>query len=102
MTPINEDYLPFCRPTLSEAAIAEVVDCLRSGWITTGPRVQQFEKLLQDYLQAPHLRTLANGTAGLHLALLALNLQADDEVITTPLTFVATVNTIILAGGKPV
>jgi dTDP-4-amino-4,6-dideoxygalactose transaminase len=99
---MREEYLPFARPSISKEAIAEVVACLESGWITTGPRVQQFEHDLKVYLKAPFCAALSSATAGLHLALLALDLQSGDEVITTPLTFAATLNTIILAGGKPV
>jgi dTDP-4-amino-4,6-dideoxygalactose transaminase len=99
---MDEDFLPFSRPSISRAAIDEVVACLESGWITTGPRVAQFTENLREYLSAPYVLPLASATAGLHLALLALELQPGDEVITTPLTFAATLNTIILAGGKPV
>jgi dTDP-4-amino-4,6-dideoxygalactose transaminase len=99
---MNDEFLPFAKPHLSQAAIAEVMSCLQSGWITTGPRVQQFETLLKDYLQAPYVQALANATAGLELALRGLKLQAGDEVITTPYTFVATLNAIVQAGAKPV
>lgn len=96
-----DKFLPFSRPSISEAAIDEVAACLRSGWITTGPRVQRFEAMLADYLGAPHVLALANATAGLHLVLAALELKPGDEVITTPMTFAATLNTIVLAGGTP-
>lgn len=99
---MSEEFLPFSRPSISRAAIDEVVKCLESGWIATGPRVQQFTEALQQYLSAPHVLPLMSATAGLHLALLGLKLQPGDEVITTPLTFTATLNTIVLAGGKPV
>jgi dTDP-4-amino-4,6-dideoxygalactose transaminase len=98
----NEEFLPFSRPTISQAAIDEVVACLKSGWITTGPRVKQFEDDLKTYLNAPHVLALTSATAGLHLSLVALQLKPGDEVITTPMTFAATLNTIVLAGGKPV
>jgi dTDP-4-amino-4,6-dideoxygalactose transaminase len=98
----EQEFLPFSRPSISQAAIDEVVACLRSGWITTGPRVAQFEAALKAYLSAPHVLVLSSATAGLHLALLALKLQPGDEVITTPLTFAATLNAIVLAGGRPV
>ncbi len=99
---MSQAFLPFSRPSISRAAIDEVVACLESGWITTGPRVKKFEDALQAYLGAPHVLALANATAGLHLALLALDLQPGDEVITTPMTFAATLNMIVLAGGTPV
>ncbi len=101
-TTVNEEFLPFSRPSISQAAIDEVVTCLKSGWITTGPRVKQFEEDLKAYLGAPHVLALTSATAGLHLVLVALNLKPGDEVITTPMTFAATLNTIVLAGGKPV
>jgi dTDP-4-amino-4,6-dideoxygalactose transaminase len=99
---MSEDFLPFAKPSISRAAIDEVVACLESGWITTGPRVIKFADALKNYLGAEFVLPLAHATAGLHLSLLALDLKPGDEVITTPLTFAATLNTIILAGAKPV
>ena len=99
---MSEEFLPFARPSISRAAIDEVVACLESGWITTGPRVQKFEQALREYLGAPQALALSSATAGLHLALVALDLKPGDEVITTPMTFAATLNTIVLAGGTPV
>ena len=98
----TEEFLPFSRPTISQEAIDEVVACLKSGWITTGPRVRQFEEDLKTYCSAPHALALSSATAGLHLVLAALELKPGDEVITTPMTFAATLNTIVLTGGKPV
>ncbi len=98
----KEEFLPFSRPSIDQAAIDEVVACLKSGWITTGPRVKQFEEDLKAYVGAPYVLALNSATAGLHLALVALDLKPDEEVITTPMTFAATLNTIVLAGGKPV
>ncbi len=95
-------FLPFTRPVLSEETYREVEAVLRSGWLTTGPRVAQFEKDLSSYFGGRQVRCLSSATAGLQLALLALDLKPGDEVITTPLTFVATLNTIVQAGGKPV
>lgn len=97
-----EDFLPFSRPSISQEAIDDVVSCLKSGWITTGPRVAQFTESLKEYFQAPYALPLASATAGLHLALLAIGIEPGDEVITTPLTFAATLNTIVLAGARPV
>lgn len=102
MTSDPAPFLPFAKPDLREEEIDEVVAVLKSGWLTTGPRVQRFEAALKDYLGAPHVLAVSSATAGLHLALLALGLQDGDEVITTPLTFAATLNTIVLAGGRPV
>lgn len=98
----NNEFLPFSRPSISEEAISEVVACIRSGWITTGPRVKQFEEDLRTYLDAPQVLCLASATAGLHVVLTALKLRPGDEVITTPMTFAATLNTVVLAGGRPV
>jgi dTDP-4-amino-4,6-dideoxygalactose transaminase len=98
----NVAFLPFSKPTISPAAIAEVVACLESGWITTGPRTKQFETMLQEYLDAPCALTCSSATAGLLMTMIALDLQPGDEVITTAMTFAATLNSIVLAGGKPV
>src|SRR5579872_4904439 len=99
---MSEDYLPFSKPCISRQAIDEVVACLESGWITTGPRVAAFTEQLKEYLGAPFVLPLTSATAGLHIALMAMDLQPGDEVITTPLTFAATLNVIVLAGAKPV
>lgn len=99
---MSEEFLPFSRPVISQAAIDDVVTCLKSGWLATGPRVQQFTEALQQYFQAPYVLPLTSATAGLQLSLLAMNLERGDEVITTPLTFAATLNTIVLSGGNPV
>jgi dTDP-4-amino-4,6-dideoxygalactose transaminase len=96
------DFLPFSRPTIDEDTIQDVVACLRSGWITTGPRVQQFEENLKNYFNAPYAFTVMSATSGLHLSLIALGIKPGDEVITTSLTFVATLNVIAALGAKPV
>lgn len=98
----NHSFLPFAKPCLSDAAIEEVVATLKSGWITTGPRVKKFEEDLATYINGPYVACLSSATAGLHLALAALNLHPGDEVITTAFTFIATYNTIVQAGGTPV
>lgn len=99
---MRDEFLPFSRPSISQAAIDDVVACLKSGWIATGPRVAQFTEALKAYFQAPYVLPLTSATAGLHLALLAMGVKPGDEVITSPLTFVATLNAIVLAGAKPV
>ena len=98
----QKPFLPFAKPCLSEKAIAEVVDSLRSGWITTGPKTQRFENMLREYLAAPIALTCNSATAGLFMVLKTLDLQPGDEVITSSMTFVATLNTIVTAGGTPV
>ena len=98
----SRDFIPFHRPTIGEEEIAEVVACLRSGWLTSGPRTAQFEQEFRAYVQASHALAVNSCTAGLHLALAAIGLGPGDEVITTPLTFCATVNTILHVGATPV
>ncbi|MDU0457089.1 MAG: DegT/DnrJ/EryC1/StrS family aminotransferase [Geobacteraceae bacterium] len=95
-------FLPFSTPTLEDAEINEVVDSLRSGWITTGPKVKRFEEAFKAYVGAPYAVPLTSATAGLHLTLLALGIKEGDEIITTPMTFASTVSMIILCGGTPV
>ena len=94
--------IPFSRPSIGDEEIAEVTECLRSGWITTGPRTARFEQDVAAYVGAPHALAVSSGTAGLHLAMLALDLQPGDEVITTPMTWPTTVNVILLCGAEPV
>ncbi|MSN26999.1 MAG: aminotransferase class I/II-fold pyridoxal phosphate-dependent enzyme [Geobacter sp.] len=95
-------FLPFSTPTLEDAEINEVVDSLKSGWITTGPKVKRFEDAFRAYVGAPYAVPLSSATAGLHLTLLALGIKEGDEIITTPMTFASTVSMIILCGGTPV
>ena len=95
-------YIPFNLPSIGEEEIAEVVATLRSGWLTTGPRTEQFEREFSAYVHSPHALAVNSCTAGLHLALAALDVGEGDEVITTPLTFCATVNTILHVGATAV
>jgi len=95
-------YIPYNRPTIGEEEIAEVADTLRSGWITSGPKTAQFEAEFRTYVGAAHALAVNSCTGGLHLALAALGIGPGDEVITTPLTFCATVNTILQVGATPV
>jgi len=98
----RDTFLPFSRPTIRQLEIDEVVDSLRSGWITTGPKAERFEKAFADYVGAPEVLALSSATAGIHIGLLALGLKPGDEVITTPLTWAATVNMIEALGATPV
>ena len=101
-TLIRDSFLPFSRPSIGDAEIAELVESLRSGWITTGPKVERFTQMFAEYVGGRHASALSSATAGLHLALLAHGIGPGDEVITTPLTFAATVNMIALVGATPV
>jgi dTDP-4-amino-4,6-dideoxygalactose transaminase len=94
--------IPFHRPSIGKEEIAEVLDTLRSGWLTTGPKTAQFEREFGEYVQSPFSLATNSCTASLHLALAALGIGPGDEVITTPLTFCATVNTIMHVGATPV
>jgi dTDP-4-amino-4,6-dideoxygalactose transaminase len=100
--PMRSAFLPFARPALGEEEIAEVVDTLKSGWITTGPKVERFTAAFADYVGGRYAVPVSSATAGLHVALLALGVGPGDEVVTTPMTFVATLNTIVHCGATPV
>ena len=95
-------YIPISRPTIGHDEIAGATEVLESGWITTGAKVDAFEDALRDFTGARHAVALNSGTAALHLALLAAGIGPGDEVITTPLTFVATANAIRHVGATPV
>lgn len=97
-----ESFLPFALPDIGQEEIDEVVATLRSGWLTGGPRVRAFEEAFRRVTGASHAVALSSCTAGLHLALLAAGIGPGDEVITTPLTFAATVNVILHVGATPV
>src|SRR5271156_4995104 len=99
---MTDHFIPFAKPCLDDAEIAEVISTINSGWLTTGPRVKAFEEALQAYTDAPFAQVVSSGTAALHLALLACDIGPGDEVITTPFTFAATANTIALVGATPV
>jgi dTDP-4-amino-4,6-dideoxygalactose transaminase len=94
--------VPFAPPFIGTEEIDAVVDTLRSGWLTTGKRVHEFERAFAEYVGTPHAVAVNSCTAALHLSLLSLGLGAGDEVITTPLTFCATANTVVHVGATPV
>jgi dTDP-4-amino-4,6-dideoxygalactose transaminase len=98
----REDFLPYNQPDISDAEIEAVSDVLRSGWLAPGPRVRAFEADFAAYAGVRHAIAIDSATAGMHLALLALGVGPGDEVITTPMTFAATVNVIIHCGATPV
>lgn len=96
------EFIPFHVPSIDGAEIAAVADTLRSGWLTAGPKTAAFEAAFREYAGAPYALAVNSCTAALHLALAALRIGPGDEVITTPLTFCATVNCILHAGATPV
>jgi dTDP-4-amino-4,6-dideoxygalactose transaminase len=99
---MRDKFLPFSPPTIGEEEINEVVDTLRSGWITTGPKVKRFEDDFARFVHAPDALAVSSGTAALHLALLALKIGPGDAVITTPLTFCSAVHVIEHVGATPI
>jgi dTDP-4-amino-4,6-dideoxygalactose transaminase len=99
---MNQAFLPFSRPTIDEPTIAAVAEVLRSGWITSGPKVQAFEQALSEYLGGRPVRTFNSGTCTMEIALRIAGIGAGDEVITTPVSWVATANVILEVGATPV
>src|SRR5262245_13062754 len=93
--------VPFAPPSIGASEIDAVVATLKSGWLTTGPKVTAFEKAFADYTGARFAVAVNSGTAALHLSLLAAGVGDGHEVITTPLTFCATANAIIHTGATP-
>lgn len=100
--PVRKALLPYGRQTLTEADVAAATEVLRSDWLTTGPKVAEFEEAIADYVDARHAVSFSSGTAALHAAVLAAGLKPGDEAITTPLTFCATANAALYGGGTPV
>ncbi len=98
---IRSGFLPFSRPLIGEEEIAEVVDTLRSDWITTGPKVKRFEQEFSAFIGAPTALALNSCTAALHVALAALGIGKGDEVITTPMTFCSSIHVIEHVGARP-
>lgn len=98
----RDDFLIFGAPYIGDEEIEEVIATLRSGWLGTGPRAAEFEAEFAAYKKAPDAAAVNSGTAALHLALRAAGIGPGDEVITTALTFCATVNAIIMTGATPV
>jgi len=100
--PVRTSFLPFHQPLIDEKDEQAVLDTLRSGWLTTGPRTRSFEQELATYTGAAHCVALNSCTAALHLALEAVGVGAGDEVITSPITFASTANVIVHRGARPV
>ncbi len=99
---MRNNFLPFSRPSITEAEISAVNEVLRSGWITTGLKTAEFEQRFSTYVGCPESVALCSATAGMHLAIQALGIGPGDEVVTPSLTWVSTINLIVLAGATPV
>ncbi len=99
---MRDSFLIFGSPLIGDEEIAEVVECLRSGWVGTGPKVQRFETMLSEYVGAPHCRCVSSCTAALILSLLVLGIGPGDEVLVPAMTFVASANAVEHAGATPV
>jgi dTDP-4-amino-4,6-dideoxygalactose transaminase len=102
LRPVREEFLVFGRPSLGKAEIDEVVASMESGWIGTGPKVKQFEAMLSNYLDVPHVRCVSSCTAALMLALKTLGVGPGDEVIVPSMTFIASANAVEHVGATPV
>jgi UDP-4-amino-4,6-dideoxy-N-acetyl-beta-L-altrosamine transaminase len=96
------DFINYGVQHIDDDDIAAVVETLKSGYLTTGPKVAELEKVLAETVGAKYAAAVSNGTAALHIAAMTLNLQPNDEVITTPITFAASANCILYCGAKPV
>jgi perosamine synthetase len=100
--PVRQTWLPYGRQSIEEDDIQAVVETLRSDWLTTGPKVEEFEEALAAWVGAKYAVSFSSGTAALHAAAFAAGLQPGDEAITSPLTFVATANCVLYQGATPV
>ena len=99
---VRSDWMPFCVPDISDAEVQAVSDTVRSGWWAKGPRTIEFEKRFAEYVGAKYCVGVNSCTAALHLALMTQGIGPGDEVITTPLTFASSANTILHVGATPV
>jgi dTDP-4-amino-4,6-dideoxygalactose transaminase len=100
--PVRSEFLPFARPSIGEREIEAVVETLRSGWLTVGPRTREFEAAVASYIGVERAQATHSCTAGLHLGLVALGVGAGDEVITPALNFAAGPNMVVHLGATPV
>src|SRR5882672_752175 len=101
-TPVRKTLLPYGRQSLDDGDIQSVVEVLKSDWLTTGPKVGEFEERFAAWVDAKHAVSFSSGTAALHGAAFAASLQSGDEAITTPLTFCATANCVLYQDATPV
>ena len=102
MSDSSQPFIPFTRPSFNQETIDAVSEVLRSGWVTSGPKLAEFEATLSNYFGGRPVRCFANGTATMKIALQVAGIGAGDEVITTPISWVATSNVILSVGAKPV
>ena len=100
--PVRQSFLPFHSPVIAENEISAVVEVLKSGWLTTGAKVQEFERSFGEFIGCRHAVAVNSGTAALHLALAAIGIQRGDEVILPTMTFGATAEVVLYFGAKPV
>src|SRR5579863_4832114 len=101
-TPVRATLLPYGRQSVEDADIAAVIEVLRSDWLTTGPKVGEFEEAFAARVGAAHAVSFSSGTAALHAAAFTAGLKPGDEAITTPMTFAATANCVLYQGATPV
>lgn len=99
---MRKAFLPFSKPSITKKEIQEVVKTLESGWLTTGKKAKLFEERLAHYVGTKHAVSLSSGTAALFLSLIVNNIQPDDEVITTPFTFISTANVVHHLRARPI
>ena len=99
---MRDEFLVFGAPLIEQPEIEEVIDSMKSGWLGTGPKVHRFEEMFREYKGTKYAMALNSCTACLHLAMLAIGIQPGDEVLVPTMTFAATANAVIHAGGKPV
>jgi perosamine synthetase len=99
---VSDHFLPFALPVIGEEEVSEVLDVLKSGWITTGPKVKLFEREFAEYIGCKHAIAVNSCTAALHLALEAIGIGEGDEIITSPMTFAATTEVIRYFKARPV
>src|SRR5713101_6892044 len=100
--PVRERLLPYGRQSLDDADVQAVVEVLRSDWLTTGPKIAEFEERFAEWVGARYAVSFSSGTAALHGAAYAAGLGPGDEAITTPLTFCGTANCVLYVGAQPV
>ena len=94
--------IPYGKQTIDDDDIQAVIDVLKSDWLTTGPKVDEFEEAIASFVNNKYSVAVSSGTAALHCAMFAAGIKQDDEVITTPMTFAASSNAILYMGAMPV